>query len=155
MAVAWTATDFQIGGGGLLRRLAAALHLTRTGRQILTAIAVTWLPIMVLGLLNESLGGHREPLLHQAVMYVRLLVAAPVLLASDAILPRTSSVVLSQLVHDSFIPADAEPRFQRLLRQGARLADSWLPETVLVLVTLSLAVGALVGIGAGEPRARP
>jgi hypothetical protein len=145
MPVAWTAVDFRIGQGGLLRRFETVTHLTRAGRQILTAIALTWVPIMGFGLFNE-LRGQREPLLHHAAMHVRLLVAAPVFLFIDEIFPRTCSVILGQLVFKSFIPDQAEPAFQRILRSGARLANSWVPEAVLLVVCVGLGIGALLGV---------
>ena len=145
MPFAGTTTDFGIGEGGLLRRFESAAHLTRVRRQILTAVLVTWVPVMVFGLLNERLLGHPEPLLHHAAMHVRLLVAVPVLLFIDEMFPRGCRVILAQLVFKSFIPDDAEPTFRRIVRSAARLGDSWIPETVLVVVSISLGVCALVG----------
>ncbi len=146
MPVVWTAVDFRIGEGGLLRRLETAAHLTRAGRQIVLAVALTWLPVVILGLYNEHWRGHPEPLLHHAAMHVRLLVAAPVFLFIDEMFPRGCSVILAQLVFKSFIPADAEPRFERVLRSGARLANSWVPESLLMFASVGLGIGALFGL---------
>ena len=142
----WTPTDFKIGEGGLLRRFETAAHLTRAGRQILTAIALTWVPVMTFGLISEHLQGQPEPLLRHATMHVRLLIAAPVLLFIDQMFPRTCSIILAQLAFKSFIPEDAEPRFQSILRSGARLANSWIPETLLLVVSIGLGVAALFGL---------
>jgi len=145
MPFAGTTLDFGIGEGGLLRRFESAAHLTRVRRQILTAVAITWVPVMVFGLLNEQLRGHREPLLHHAAMHVRLLVAVPVFLFIDEMFPRGCRVILAQLVFKSFIPADAERTFQRIVRSGARLANSWIPETLLMVVSIGLGIFALLG----------
>lgn len=146
MPVAWTAIDFGIGEGGLLRRIETAAHLTRVGWQILIAIALTWLPVMIFGVLNERLLGHREPLLHHAAMHVRLLVAAPVFLFIDQLFPRGCRMILAQLAFKSFIPEDAEPRFQRILHRASRLASWWLPEALLMFVSIGLGIGALFGV---------
>jgi len=146
MPIAWTGVDFRIGEGGLLRRFETAAHLTRAGRQIVMAIAITWVPVMVFGLLHEHFAGPQEPLLRHAAMHVRLLVAAPVFLFIDQMFPRTCSVIIAQLVFKSFIPLADEPRFERVLRGAARLANSWVPEGVLLFVSIGLGVCALLGI---------
>jgi hypothetical protein len=146
MPIARTPMDFTIGEGGLLRRFETVTHLTRAGRQIVTAIALTWLPVMVLGVLHEQLAGHREPLLRYAAMHVRLLVAAPVFLFIDQLFPSGCRVVLAQLVYKSFIPEDAEARFHRMLGSASRLANSWVPEALLMLLGLGLGVCALLGL---------
>jgi hypothetical protein len=146
MPIVWTAGDFRIGDGGLLRRLETAAHLTRVGRQILIAISMTWLPIVVLGLFREHVFGEEEPVLHNTSMHVRLLVAAPVFLFIDQLFPRGCSLILEQLVSKQFVPASAEARFDRLLRSGARLANSWIPEVVLGIVSVALGMGVLWGV---------
>jgi hypothetical protein len=145
MPISWTAIDFRIGEGGLLRRLETAAHLTRVGRQILIAVAITWVPVMVFGLLHEHFTGRAEPLLRNAAMYVRLLVAAPVFLFIDEMFPRGCRVILAQLAFKSFIPEAEEQHFQRILRSATRLANSWLPEALLMVVSIGLGVGALFG----------
>jgi hypothetical protein len=142
----WASTNFGIGEGGLLHRLETAAHLTRLGRQILTAIALTWLPIMAFGLFEEHVAKRPEPLLHHAAVHVRLLVAAPVFLGIDQMFPRACRVILGQLVLKSFIPRDAEPTFERIMRSASRLADSWVPEAVLMLLSIGLGVGVLTGL---------
>ena len=146
MPVSWRAADFRIGEGGLLRRFETAAHLTRAGRQILIAILITWVPVVGFGLINEHVRGHHEPLLRDAAMHVRLLVAAPVFLFIDEMFPRGCSVILAQLAFKSFIPAASEERFQRILRSGARLGNSWIPETLLLVVSIGLGAGALFGL---------
>jgi hypothetical protein len=146
MPIAWANVDFQIGEGGLLRRFEVVAHLTRVGRQILTAVLVTWVPIMVFGLINEHLKGRPEPLLHNAATHVRLLVAAPVFLFIDTMFPRSCRIILEQLAFKNFVPEAAEPTFQRILRSGTRLANSWVPEALLMGLSSSLGVCALLGI---------
>jgi hypothetical protein len=137
--------EFRIGEGGILRRFETAAHLTRLGPQIACALAITWLPVMVLSLANEWMTGRREPLLQVAGVHVRLLVAMPVLLALDQVFPRVCRSVLMQLATQSFVPAFEEGRLDRVLRSGARLADSSAPELILAAAALSLGLAELAG----------
>jgi hypothetical protein len=146
LTVAWTDIDFQIGEGGLLRRFETAAHLTRAGWQILTAVLVTWVPVMALGLISEHAFGHREPILHHAATHVRLLVAAPMFLLIDAMFSRGCRVILAQLVFKNFIPEAAEASFQRILRSATRLSNSWVPEGLLMLFSIGLGIAALFGL---------
>jgi hypothetical protein len=138
--------EFRIGEGGILRRFETAAHLTRLGPQIACALAMTWLPVMALSLVNEWMTGRREPLVHAAGFHVRLLVAMPVLLALDQVFPRVCRSVLTQLVTQSFVPHAAEGRLDRVLRSGTRLADSSAPELILAALALSLGLGELAGV---------
>src|SRR5581483_291785 len=92
------------------------------------------------------LTGLREPLLHGPAMHVRLLVAVPVLLALDHVFPVVCRSTLEQLVSQSFVPESARDRFDKILRAATRVADSLLPEGLLVLVAACVAIGALVGV---------
>jgi hypothetical protein len=143
MPVAWSTIDFRIGEGGLLRRIETAAHLTRTAWQILIAIGITWVPVVVFGLLNERVRGNPEPLLHHPATHVRLLVAAPVFLFIDQMFPRGCRMTLAQLAFKSFIPEESEAKFRRILESSTRLANSWVPEALLMLVSIGLGVAAL------------
>jgi hypothetical protein len=138
--------EFRIGEGGILRRFETAAHLTRLAPQIACALTLTWLPVMVLSLVNEWMTGRREPLVHAAGFHVRLLVAMPVLLALDQLFPRVCRSVLTQLATQSFVPEVAEVRFDRALRSGTRLADSSAPELILAALALALGLGELAGV---------
>jgi hypothetical protein len=138
--------EFRIGEGGILRRFETAVHLTRLGPQIACALAITWLPVVVLSLVTQWMTGRREPLVHAAGFHVRLLVAMPVLLALDKEFPRVCRRVLTQLVSQSFVPQAAEDRLDRVLQTGTRLADSSAPEMILAALALSLGLGELAGV---------
>jgi hypothetical protein len=138
--------NLRIGEGGLLRRFESAAHLTRLPQQILTALAITWFPVVALSLLNERLTGLREPLVHAPSLHVRLLVAMPVLLILDHVFPRSCRSTLEQLASQSFVPAAAEPRFERILRSAMRMADSLVPELLMAALALGFGVGALAGV---------
>jgi hypothetical protein len=128
-----------------LRRFETAAHLTRLRGQIVTVISITWLPVMMLALLRVGTGGRVDPIIRDAGVQVRLLVAAPILLLLDQMFPPACRSVLRQLTEQSFVPAGAMPRFVRLLRRVTRLGDSPWPECVLGLGAVALGIAVLVG----------
>ncbi|HEX8111161.1 MAG TPA: hypothetical protein VF516_25700 [Kofleriaceae bacterium] len=140
MAGTGTFDDFHLGEGGLLRRLEVKCHLTKLPWQILGVVLVTWVPIVVLGVLERS----GDPRLSDLGMHVRLLVAAPVLLYLDLQFPKVCRRTILQLVEQEFIPEAEQPRLVRTLRAAARLADSRLPELVLAVVGIGLSVASFL-----------
>jgi hypothetical protein len=136
--------EYDIGEGGLLRRFEVVAHLTSLPLQIAVVLAVTWLPVMVLGIVSE-LRGHPEHLLYDAALHVRLLVAAPLFLFLDQLFPPLCRRMLKQLVAQGFVPDMACPRFERIVRSARRMGDSPLPELFLALLCIGLGVAAVFG----------
>jgi hypothetical protein len=146
--------ELHFGEGGLLRHFEGLAHLTSARAQILWAIALTWLPVMVLGLGSQLTTGRPEPLLLLPAVHVRLLVAAPLFLISDQEFPRLCHRTLRQLLAQKLVPDASMPRFDRMLVSATRLADSRLPETLLAILAVGLGIGALAGLvpASGIPR---
>ncbi|MDX2089826.1 MAG: hypothetical protein SFX73_18360 [Kofleriaceae bacterium] len=133
-----------LGEGGLMRRLEALCHLTRPTRQILTAVALPWLPVVLLGKLNEHQLGYRIALLHDPAMHVRLLIATPVLLVLDYVFPKTCRYALAQLLRHGVIPRATRPRFEATMRSARRLGDWWLPEILLIVGALAISIASVL-----------
>jgi hypothetical protein len=149
---------YRIGDGGLLRRVEGACHLTRLRSQLATALLLTWLPIMVLGVVREIFTGEPEPLIYDPAMHVRLLVAVPVFLSLDHLFPAICGHVLRLLSEQNFVPPRDRHRLERVLESGGRLADSMLPEAVIASLSIALGVFALLGVlpvGGSAPRSSP
>lgn len=141
-----------IGEGGPLRLIEARCHLTRTRNQIAAALAVTWLPVLVLGIASELVTGKRTWLLYDAAMHVRLLVATPLLLFLDRVFPITCTQVIDQLHRNGFIREAEVPRFGRLLARTRRLSEWWPPEVALAICALVFGASTLVAntpVGSG------
>jgi hypothetical protein len=134
------------GEGGLLRRFERFAHLTTVRTQIAWAIALTWLPVIVMALAQELTTGQREPLLTLPAVHVRLLVAAPLFLLLDHEFPLLCHRTLRQLLTQSYVPDVEQPRFDRLMVRGTRLTSSPLPELLLALCSVALGIAALVGV---------
>jgi hypothetical protein len=137
--------ELHFGEGGLLRRFESLAHLTTVRWQIVTAIAFTWVPVMLLGILGELITGQRELLLYEPAVHVRLLVAAPVFLWSDEEFPRLCYRTLRQLITQSYVRDADQGRFDDLMVRATRLADSALPELLLALLCMGLGIAAFVG----------
>lgn len=137
--------EFHIGEGGPLRRLETAARLTSLPRQIVAALAITWLPLVVLGLATERLTGRTESIIRDVSVHVRLLVATPIFLLLDRVFLLACRNNLEQLVAEGFVPIADESRFERLVRGATRLADAVLPEVVLASLALVVGVAALLG----------
>jgi hypothetical protein len=117
--------------------------------QIAVVLGVTWLPVMVLGLVS-TLRGHYEPLLYSPSLHVRLLVAAPVFLFLDQLFPPVCQRMLKQLVAQRFVPDTACPRFERVVHSAKRMGDSPLPELVLAILCVALGIAAAFGMVPGS-----
>ena len=142
--------EFGIGEGGLLRRVEKAVGLTTLPRQIIAAVALTWVPVVALSLVNERLTGVREPLVHAPALHVRLLVTVPVLLTLDHVFPYICRLTLRQLVSQGFLPDAVQERFDRMLRSTTHLADSLWPELLLAGLAFGLGIAAMIGVIPGS-----
>ena len=134
--------SYRIGEGGLLRRFEVVAHLTTLRGQLFALLAVTWLPMVALGLFSER----PDALVYDSAVHVRLLVVAPLLLLLDHLFPRLCRYTLGQLQEQNFVPSAAEPRLRRLLHSAVRASDSFIPEAVLALLAFTVGVATLSGV---------
>jgi hypothetical protein len=137
---------YRIGDGGLLRRFEVASRLTRLRTQLITILLFTWFPIVTLGLAREHLTGQSEPMIYDPAMHVRLLVAIPVFLILDDLFPAVCGYVITLLMAQNFVPPAEHHRLERVLENGARLANSSAPEALLAVACLGIGVGGLLGM---------
>ncbi len=138
-------TGLRFGEGGLWRRIEVACHVTRLRSQIALVIALTWLPVMALGLWTELTTDRMDPLMRDVGVHVRMLVATPILLVLDQVFPLVCSTTLAQLAQGRFIPEGERPHFERVWRSAARWADAWLPEVVIAVVSFGAGLAVILG----------
>lgn len=134
--------DYRIGEGGLLRRIERAARLTQLRGQLIALLALTWLPMVALGLPS----GRPDALVYDAAVHVRLLIVAPLLLILDHLFPPLCRYTLGQLASQAFVPRASQPRFERTLQIASRAGDSWIPEAVLALGALGVSLATLSGL---------
>lgn len=105
-------------------RLERALHLETLPRRIIAAIAVTWLPFVLLGLAAPLFGGTIDPLLTDVAAHVRLLVALPLLLAADHDFALSRQTAIRRLNEQRFLPGEMGQTAAALVQRAAACRDA-------------------------------
>src|SRR5215475_3427657 len=110
-------------------------------RRVLLFVLLTWTPIMIWAIVTRRLflGIATEPLLQHFGVHVRCLVAIPLFIAAEAVVEAISQRIFPYFVTSGIVSEALEPRFVAILRQAARLRDSWLAWGVLAALAVLLA----------------
>jgi hypothetical protein len=140
------AEEFHIGVGGPFWRLEQAARVEPLRRLAPLAVAITWVPLVVLTAAEWLLQRAPEPLLRDLSVDVRLVVGLPLLLAADRLLNMSARTVVLRLFGEGYIPPAAEERVKRILRGVLRWRDSPVPEALLLAVAIGVGVAALFGL---------
>jgi hypothetical protein len=112
--------------------------LSRAGRRVLFAIAVTWLPLLLLSALDGSLMGGALAFLPDIETHARLLVALPILILAEVLVHRELGPVLGQFLSRGLVPPEARAQFHLSLEKARKLRDSWLAEVILLLLVVTV-----------------
>jgi hypothetical protein len=144
------AADFSLVLGGplfqLLRRLQLtgdALQLLR--RRVIAGVAVTWLPLLVLSIVEgQAMGGRAAvPFLRDVDVTVRFLVALPLLIVAELVVHQRMRFVVRQFLERGLIPANGHARFHRSIASASRLRNSIIAEITLVAVVYFVGIGLI------------
>ncbi len=120
-------------------------HQWNLGRRIVFAIAIGWLPLVLLTAIFAP--GAVTELLTDYKVASRLLIAVPILLFGQILMESKFRTIVSTAREDLVAPAD-EPQFNGILAELAGLRDSVLPELVIAaLVVLHVALSFSGKIG--------
>ena len=129
--------------------------------QMLTAIALLWLPLVILSLFEGSLTGTEvaQPLFADIVPHVRFLIAIPLLLLADLVIDPSTSAATRNLESGGIVPHAEQPRFQEALtdmrRGGTLVATKYAADEQIEEYAVGQATGAQVITFAGkEPYTR-
>jgi hypothetical protein len=132
-------STFSLVDGGpfcrVMRRLRWVLpdgrcHYRRAASVI---VAVTWGPLMVMGLIDRMLTGHAQPI--DWGIQARLLITIPLLFMAEAALhTRTRRTV--ELFTSEHWARDQDDRVARFVASAGRLRDAVAPEVILLAVAL-------------------
>ncbi len=120
-------------------------RLERPRAQLAAALVIGWVPLLVLGAIGRLLTGRFEPLLADASVHVRLLVAVPLFLVAELLLAHQSRKALGRLGDEGFVGDDERARFDRLVRRSERLRRAQLPEAILLGLALFVGFATLAG----------
>ena len=108
--------------------------------QILVAIALLWLPLVLLSLFEGSFTGTEvaQPLLADIVPHVRFLIAMPLLLLADLVIDPSIGAATRNLESSGTVPDAEQPRFQEALTDMHRARDSVWPDFVIIVLALGI-----------------
>jgi len=133
--------NFSIVMGGplydfLLRRGLLHFGLPNLVRRILVLVGLTWLPLLILSLKDGLAFGHRVtvPLLVDLSTYGRFLIGLPLLLIAEEIIDPSIRAVVGEFVDSHLVPDEELPEFEAVLAKTRRLRDSWIPESILLVL---------------------
>lgn len=128
--------------GGPLHRLGRHLGLVRDGTNtLLLGLALGGFLWIVLALLTlfEGLG---DQVFSLSVIggHVRLLVAIPLFFVCESLIGPRGIALVETLVRSEVVPQSASATLDAELTRAVRRADAWLPDTVCLLVAVSLSL---------------
>jgi hypothetical protein len=139
-------SDFSIVSGGLLFRLwrrtgLAGQELELTLRRVIVTVLVTWLPLLVLTILEGNAWGRtgKVTFLRDLETHVRLLIAAPLFILAELRVHRVLSQLVRLFVVRGLVKGAARTQFDAAVASARRLRDSAVPE--LLLIALVYGVG--------------
>jgi len=134
--------DFSLLGGPLYRlgcRLGLVRDRTNTTPLGLALGAALWLVLFALVLVDglthvffsiEGIGAH-----------VRLLVTIPLLFMCEALIDPRFAAFVQEIVRSQIVPAATRPELEFQIARIVRWRDSWVPEALLLLAAVVLALG--------------
>jgi hypothetical protein len=139
-------SDFSLVAGGPLYRLLRRTRLSGEAlempqRRVLTLVALIWVPLLVLSMIEGRFWGNgvELPFLHDIETHLRLLIAAPLLILAEVVVHRSLLPIVRQFVDNGLIRDEARAQFDAAIASALRLRNSISVE--LLLVVFVYAVG--------------
>jgi len=141
------AEGFSITRGGplhwlLLRLGHAGDERQRVVRRALAAVLITWLPLLVLSLVQgEAYDPHiKIPFLRDLAVNVRFLIAVPILILAESGIDKRWHTLALEFLRSGLVTAKELPSFEVVIEKTARLRDRVLPEVLLMVAAVLPAI---------------
>lgn len=132
------AQEFSITRGGPMHWLQVRLghagdERQRVVRRALLAILVTWLPLLVLSLLQRHAYGPQIqiPFLRDFAVNARFLIAVPILVLAESGIDKRWHLLTLQFLKSGLVTEEELPAFEREIAKITSLRDRVLPEALL------------------------
>src|SRR5437660_10421531 len=129
------AEGFSITRGGplhwLLIRLGhAGEERQRVVRRALAAILITWLPLLVLSLVQgQAYGPHiKIPFLRDLAVNVRFLIAVPILILAESGIDQRWRALVLHFLRSGLVGEKQLPAFEAVIQRTTRSRDRVVPE---------------------------
>jgi hypothetical protein len=101
---------------------------------VLILSMICWLPLLLLASFSGHLiAGVSDPFLYDPEVHIRLLVALPILIASEVVVDRRMRPIIAQFQVRGIIAPEDQPRFQGVIASAMRLRNSVIAEVVLLI----------------------
>jgi hypothetical protein len=141
------ADDFSLMLGGPLFQALRRAHcsdneLGLLDRRIILAVLILWAPLAVLSALQGALvgSGRTPPFLADIGFHLRLLLAAPLLIAAELPVHRGLRPVIAQFRARNLVPPGESARLDKALDEAVRWRNSTLAEILLLAVVYAAGV---------------
>jgi hypothetical protein len=141
--------DFSLVLGGplfqvLRRARLSGDALTLVRKRVLVISLFSWLPLLVLSLLEgQAFGGSATvPFLYDIEVHVKFLVAMPLLIAAELVVHQRMRAVVRLFLDRNLVPDDELPRFDAAVTATIRLRNSVAAE--MLLMAFVYGVGILI-----------
>ncbi len=135
--------SFSLVRGGPFYRAQAAAHLIaqnrwNLGRRLTFAIAVGWIPLVLITLLFDPRAVFG--LVGDYLINARVLIGVPVLLVGQVVMESVFRTILLQIRQAGLLPPSDTLRMDETLVRLIRLRDSIIPEALIVVVACVRAI---------------
>jgi hypothetical protein len=138
-------SSFALSTGGLFHRLMLLVRLVEAnrdhpGRRIAVFIGITWLPLLILTAIDNTLtgAGIKITFLHDPVPHVRYLIAMPLLVIAERVIDPYLHAILQHFGTSGLVSDDAKPLYDKALQRLNRLKDAMWVDVALFLFAFSL-----------------
>jgi hypothetical protein len=135
---------FSLTGGGPTHRVWLALARGDALRVALVAIAVTWVPILALSLVEWGATGKLPTLIVSYSLHAKLLVALPLLLAAERVMNMRTRRCIERIVDERWVEPLA--KVEALTTAAERRRDSAVAEAVLLALAVLGSQALLWGV---------
>jgi hypothetical protein len=136
------AKDFSIVLGGPFFQLLRKAHLTGNAlelikKRIIIISLLTWLPLLVLCILNGMAWGENTqlPFIEDFEVHIRFLFAIPLMIVAELLVHQRIQLVVKQFEERQLIPDSSIAQFRNAIASAYRLRNSFFAEFfILVLI---------------------
>ena len=139
--------EFSLVLGGPLFQLFRRAHLSGDAlellrRRIIVFTLITWVPLLILSVLDGRAWGSavQVPFVLDIDVHLRFLLALPLLISAELVVHQRLHLVVGQFVERGLISAESRARFEAAIAGAFRLRNSVAAEVVLIAVVYLVGV---------------
>ena len=132
---------------GLIYRVEVWLNMARPSqgsvmRRALITLAITWLPLVLLSLVQSHEPGPAGiPLLHDFATHLRFLVALPLLIIAERVIDPRLRHAARHFVESNLVTENLLPAYENIIFKIRELRDSPVATAVIILLAIAPSLG--------------